>query len=173
MLKAQDSPKEEKGKWMWRHKSMGLLAGIIIAPRFAYRLMNRKAYNVEKIAGSGAGEHKVGQLAHYALYSFMTIMPATGIAMGYFGGTYVWLESVSFLEKSMSAFANYFHRLQALVSHSSGLSSTGSSKPMKTRLGLVRLPNRYEFIGGFLVWFISKTKAWMNRLTGVLISFYP
>jgi cytochrome b561 len=25
-------------------------------------------------------------LSHYALYAFMTIMPATGIAMGYFGG---------------------------------------------------------------------------------------
>jgi cytochrome b561 len=72
VLKAQDSPKEEKGKWMWRHKSMGLLAGLIIAPRFAYRLMNRKSYNVEKIAGSGEGEHKIGQLAHYVLYRYVS-----------------------------------------------------------------------------------------------------
>lgn len=72
VLKAQDSPKEEKGKWMWRHKSMGLLAGCIIAPRFAYRLMNGKAYNVEKIAGSGEGEHKISQLAHYGLYRYVS-----------------------------------------------------------------------------------------------------
>ena len=26
------------------------------------------------------------QASHYALYAFMTIMPVTGIAMGYFGG---------------------------------------------------------------------------------------
>jgi cytochrome b561 len=90
VLKAQDSPKEEKGKWMWRHKSMGLLAAAIIAPRVAYRLLNRKAYDVEKIAGAGGVEHKISQLTHYALYSFMTIMPATGIAMGYYGGAFGW-----------------------------------------------------------------------------------
>lgn len=40
VLKAQDSPKEEKGMWMFRHKSMGLLASMFILPRVGYRLLN-------------------------------------------------------------------------------------------------------------------------------------
>lgn len=71
---------------MHRHKSMGLLAGMIIAPRFAYRLYNRSAYNVAQVEGSGVLEHMAGKVTHYGLYAFMTIMPASGIAMGYFGG---------------------------------------------------------------------------------------
>ena len=31
-------------------------------------------------------EHSLSQIMHYALYGFMTVMPATGIAMGYYGG---------------------------------------------------------------------------------------
>ena len=49
VLKAQDAPKSEKGKWMWRHKSLGLLTGMIVAPRIGYRLMNRKAVSIECI----------------------------------------------------------------------------------------------------------------------------
>lgn len=40
VMKAQDAPKEEKGEWMFRHKSLGLLTGLIVAPRLAYRLLN-------------------------------------------------------------------------------------------------------------------------------------
>jgi len=40
VLKAQNSPKSEKGVWMHRHKSFGLLTGMIVAPRFGYRLFN-------------------------------------------------------------------------------------------------------------------------------------
>ena len=40
VLKAQDVVKEEKGKWMWRHKSLGSLVGILVAPRLGYRLLN-------------------------------------------------------------------------------------------------------------------------------------
>eukprot|EP00545_Synedropsis_sp_CCMP1620_P010085 CAMPEP_0119003480 /NCGR_PEP_ID=MMETSP1176-20130426/587_1 /TAXON_ID=265551 /ORGANISM="Synedropsis recta cf, Strain CCMP1620" /LENGTH=183 /DNA_ID=CAMNT_0006955089 /DNA_START=34 /DNA_END=585 /DNA_ORIENTATION=- len=86
VLKAQNSPKEEKGKWMWRHKSLGLLTSMVVAPRFAYRLWNRSAYNVSPVVGSGALEHLAGKVTHYGLYAFMTIMPASGIAMGYYGG---------------------------------------------------------------------------------------
>jgi cytochrome b561 len=43
VLTAQQAPKAEKGKWMWRHKSLGLLTGMIVAPRFAYRLFNSQA----------------------------------------------------------------------------------------------------------------------------------
>ncbi len=37
------TPKEDKagkGKWMWRHKSLGVLTGIVVAPRLGYRLFN-------------------------------------------------------------------------------------------------------------------------------------
>ena len=43
-------------------------------------------YNVEKIAGTAAWENVLAKAGHYGLYAFMTIMPATGIAMGYYGG---------------------------------------------------------------------------------------
>ena len=43
VLQAQNAPKGEKGKWMWRHKSLGLLTGMIVAPRVAYRIANRSA----------------------------------------------------------------------------------------------------------------------------------
>ena len=43
VLKAQQAPKEEKGKWMFRHKSLGLLTGMVVAPRLAYRVLNRGA----------------------------------------------------------------------------------------------------------------------------------
>lgn len=78
---------------MFRHKSLGLLSGMIIAPRFAYRLLNRSAYNVRDLQGNAGWENIAGNISHYALYAFMTVMPATGIAMGYYGGKgkiYAW-----------------------------------------------------------------------------------
>jgi len=41
---------------------------------------------LKPISGTGHIEHAAAEAGHYALYAFMTIMPATGIAMGYFGG---------------------------------------------------------------------------------------
>ena len=43
VLQAQQAPKPEKGKWMWRHKSLGLLTGMVVTPRLAYRLFNSQA----------------------------------------------------------------------------------------------------------------------------------
>jgi cytochrome b561 len=87
VLIAQKAPKEEKGMWMFRHKSLGLLTGCIVAPRFAYRLVSgASAYNVRALPGNAAWENTAGSLSHYVLYAFMTLMPATGIAMGYYGG---------------------------------------------------------------------------------------
>ena len=42
-------------------------------------------YRLRTIPGTGDLEHKAAGLTHYFLYGFMTIMPASGIAMGYFG----------------------------------------------------------------------------------------
>jgi len=86
VLICQQSPKEEKGKWMWRHKSLGLLTGMIVAPRIGYRLMNAAKYKVGHPTGTGPIEGAAADVSHMALYAFMTIMPASGIAMGYFGG---------------------------------------------------------------------------------------
>ncbi|OEU20775.1 Ni_hydr_CYTB-domain-containing protein [Fragilariopsis cylindrus CCMP1102] len=86
VLKAQESPKEDKGTWMFRHKSLGLLTGMIIAPRLAYRIFNRSAYKIEELAGASSIEHILAKISHGGLYAFMAIMPASGIAMGYYGG---------------------------------------------------------------------------------------
>ena len=86
VLQAQQAPKEEKGVWMFRHKSLGLLTGCIVAPRFLYRLSNMSSYNVQSLPGNASWENMAGSISHYVLYAFMTIMPMTGIAMGYYGG---------------------------------------------------------------------------------------
>mmetsp|Transcript_21943 Transcript_21943/g.43581 ORF Transcript_21943/g.43581 Transcript_21943/m.43581 type:complete len:173 (+) Transcript_21943:18-536(+) len=83
VLKAQQTPMPEKGDWMFRHKSLGLLAGIVVAPRVATRLLQKAP---EHLPGAHKLEHIAGSITHMALYSFLLIMPATGIAMGYFGG---------------------------------------------------------------------------------------
>ena len=43
VLQAQQAPKSEKGRLMNLHKSLGLLTGMIVAPRVAYRIFNRAA----------------------------------------------------------------------------------------------------------------------------------
>jgi len=86
VLKAQQAPKEEKGDWMFRHKSLGLLTGIVVAPRVAYRLVSAAGYKVLALPGAAAWEQQAGSIGHNLLYGFMTIMPATGILMGYYGG---------------------------------------------------------------------------------------
>jgi superoxide oxidase len=87
VLQAQQAPKEEKGLWMFRHKSLGLLTGIIAAPRIIYRIVSSNtAYNLRNLPGNAAWENTLGSLSHFVLYGFILIMPATGIAMGYYGG---------------------------------------------------------------------------------------
>ena len=55
VLKAQEydwktSP-EPKGKWMWRHKSLGLLTGLLVLPRIATKMISPA---VAPIAGDAA-----------------------------------------------------------------------------------------------------------------------
>uniref|UniRef100_A0A7S2HRU9 Cytochrome b561 bacterial/Ni-hydrogenase domain-containing protein n=1 Tax=Helicotheca tamesis TaxID=374047 RepID=A0A7S2HRU9_9STRA len=96
VLKAQQAPKSEKGLWMHRHKSMGLLTGMLVLPRLGYRLINSRKYDIAHLTGSGPVESIAAKVSHYSLYAFMTIMPATGIAMGYFGGKGLPFFSTSF-----------------------------------------------------------------------------
>lgn len=80
------APKEQKGSLMYAHKSLGLLTGILVAPRLVHRVLSRSEYKVQELAGNSELENMVGKVAHYAMYGFMTVMPATGITMGLFGG---------------------------------------------------------------------------------------
>lgn len=89
VLIAQEIPKEDKegkGKWMWRHKSLGVLTGLVVAPRLGYRLMNIGKYQIEHLPGHGPIMGILSNASHLALYGFMVVMPTTGIAMGMFGG---------------------------------------------------------------------------------------
>jgi 1,2-dihydroxy-3-keto-5-methylthiopentene dioxygenase len=86
VLQAQQAPKEQKGELMRRHKSLGLLTGMLVAPRVAYRLMNINKYNLIPLVGNTPTENALGKFTHYLLYGFMIVMPASGIAMGYYGG---------------------------------------------------------------------------------------
>lgn len=86
VLKAQDSPKQDKGYWMQLHKSFGLLTGVIVLPRVGYRLLNASKFRLAPIEGTTSIERVAGGISHLALYGFMTVMPVTGIMMGYFGG---------------------------------------------------------------------------------------
>lgn len=70
-----------------KDKSLGLLTGIIVAPRLGYRIINAAQFkSVGHPVGTGPIEGKLADASHAALYAFMTIMPISGIAMGYFGG---------------------------------------------------------------------------------------
>ena len=70
-----------------KDKSLGLLTGIIVAPRLGHRIINAAQFkSVGHPVGTGPIEGKLADASHAALYAFMTIMPISGIAMGYFGG---------------------------------------------------------------------------------------
>ncbi len=89
VLKCQNTPKaekKEKARWMWRHKSLGVLTGLVVLPRVGYRLFNAAKYKIRDMPGEGPIISAAGKAGHYALYGFMTIMPVSGIAMGMYGG---------------------------------------------------------------------------------------
>jgi cytochrome b561 len=85
VLTAQQAPKSEKGKIMHLHKSLGLLTAAMVVPRVGYRLFNQSAYKVFPLEASNL-EHFAAKTVHIGLYAFMTVMPISGIAMGYYGG---------------------------------------------------------------------------------------
>jgi len=83
VLKAQEVKGKEKGPWMHRHKSLGVLSGIIMVPRLGMKLMSSE---VASLAGSTAIEIQLAKASHYLLYAFGIVMPVTGISMGLWGG---------------------------------------------------------------------------------------
>ena len=87
VLKAQEydwktSP-EPKGVWMWRHKSLGLLTGMLAVPRIITKVISPA---VAALPGNSAMFNKLAKVSHLSLYGFMIMMATTGISMGYFGG---------------------------------------------------------------------------------------
>ena len=84
VLAAQQVKGKQKGDLMFIHKSLGVLAGILLAPRLIVRLVN-----TGKLPAHVPGpqwENLAAYLSHFTLYGFSILMPVTGIAMGYFGG---------------------------------------------------------------------------------------
>jgi cytochrome b561 len=69
-----------KARLMNVHKSLAIVVVTLLPLRFGARYFSRipahlPGTKIEQLAGS---------LSHYALYGFMTVMPLSGIAMGYF-----------------------------------------------------------------------------------------
>jgi len=79
VLQAQSAPKEQKGDLMRRHKSLGLLTGMLVAPRVAYRMLSRDSYHLVPLVGNTPTENVLANITHKLLYGFMIIMPASGI----------------------------------------------------------------------------------------------
>ena len=71
-----------KGALMMIHKSTAVLVAAMIVPRVLLRMVTKAPTPLE----GPALEHFAANVSHTALYGFMLAMPATGIAMGYYGG---------------------------------------------------------------------------------------
>lgn len=56
---------------MHRHKSMGLLTGLLLLPRALVRLLSKAA---PPIAGVSAVQNGVASLTHVGMYGFMATM---------------------------------------------------------------------------------------------------
>lgn len=78
----QTKDKELKGQMMNLHKSTALLVAAGVVARIGVRLTSAVPAHLP----GPKPVQLVGSLTHAALYGFMVVMPATGIAMGYFGG---------------------------------------------------------------------------------------
>mmetsp|Transcript_21708 Transcript_21708/g.60371 ORF Transcript_21708/g.60371 Transcript_21708/m.60371 type:complete len:236 (+) Transcript_21708:240-947(+) len=75
--------KKQKAQAMMIHKSTGLLVACLVIPRLATRLLSKiPAHHPETLQL----ERYAADAAHYLLYGMMFAMPASGIAMGYYGG---------------------------------------------------------------------------------------
>uniref|UniRef100_A0A6B2LKS5 Cytochrome b561 bacterial/Ni-hydrogenase domain-containing protein n=1 Tax=Arcella intermedia TaxID=1963864 RepID=A0A6B2LKS5_9EUKA len=72
----------EKAKYMWVHKSLGLMMAGLIVPRAVLRVMTR---DPRPLPGPTV-QHYAGALSHGVLYFLMAGLPLSGIVMGYFSG---------------------------------------------------------------------------------------
>ena len=70
------------GPLMHYHKSIGLLMAPLLLTRVGLRLVTK----IPKPLDAPDWMQVASKISHYGLYGFMIWMPATGIAMGYYGG---------------------------------------------------------------------------------------
>jgi len=83
VLAAQNTQdKKAKADYMMYHKSFGLLMGGLILGRLGLRFGAKVPALPEGHAIERLGAHA----GHLALYGMMVFMPASGVAMGYYGG---------------------------------------------------------------------------------------
>jgi cytochrome b561 len=74
--------KEWKGRLMNIHKSMAMIVLALLPLRLGARYVSKVP---AMLAGSKL-EHFAARSSHAALYGFMTLMPVSGLAMGYYSG---------------------------------------------------------------------------------------
>jgi hypothetical protein len=73
---------QTKGTLMMVHKSTAVVLSILVVPRLLLRATSALP---QPLPGSFV-EHALANLSHAAMYAAMLVMPATGMAMGYYGG---------------------------------------------------------------------------------------
>eukprot|EP00211_Chloroparvula_japonica_P008386 CAMPEP_0119137768 /NCGR_PEP_ID=MMETSP1310-20130426/24314_1 /TAXON_ID=464262 /ORGANISM="Genus nov. species nov., Strain RCC2339" /LENGTH=181 /DNA_ID=CAMNT_0007128883 /DNA_START=43 /DNA_END=588 /DNA_ORIENTATION=+ len=88
VLKSQSLPKDDpsKGTWMFIHKSLGTLTAILVLPRVGLRAVSMIGGMGPKPVPGPRWEQAAARISHLGLYGFITVMPLTGVAMGYYGG---------------------------------------------------------------------------------------
>uniref|UniRef100_A0A7R9YFG3 Cytochrome b561 bacterial/Ni-hydrogenase domain-containing protein n=2 Tax=Pinguiococcus pyrenoidosus TaxID=172671 RepID=A0A7R9YFG3_9STRA len=74
--------KKLKGTYMRLHKSWGLVVAGLVVPRILLRVVSKVPAHLP----GNALEKLGGTLSHLYLYAMLVFMPASGIAMGYYGG---------------------------------------------------------------------------------------
>jgi cytochrome b561 len=78
----QTTDKKKKMDYMFIHKSFGTAAAMLLVPRLGIRLASSHPGHLTSVAW----EKFAAAASHTAMYGFLIAMPATGVAMGYFGG---------------------------------------------------------------------------------------
>jgi cytochrome b561 len=83
-LQAQNTKdKALKTKYMFWHKSFGLLAAGLLGPRVLARVLSKSP---GPVVGANAIEATAGSLGHLAMYGFAFVLPVSGVIMGAFSG---------------------------------------------------------------------------------------
>ena len=84
VLAAQNTKDQSlKGKYMNIHKSFGLLVAGVMVPRIGLKLISKAP---GPLPGTSKLENVGAKFSHGLLYFLLTALPASGIAMGYYGG---------------------------------------------------------------------------------------
>jgi len=68
---------------MWLHKSLAWIVVCLLPMRVGARMITKIP---KPLHGLSKWEHWAGRASHYGLYGLMTVLPATGFTMGYYGG---------------------------------------------------------------------------------------